>query len=139
MPKFLLLLSLLFFTGCDIPSGTNHQTLYPTNSTQAVYEYLQAELQGKLVLVNQCLRVNGDDGISYLLVFPSDFSVNLEGNKLHITQGVITGNQKDYDLHIGEHIDIAGGTFDGADTSSFRVSSSTCPGPFWAFYGLAKK
>ena len=139
MRIFWLLLSLLSLAACEFRPGANNQTLYPTNSTQVIYQYLTAELLGKLVMVNQCLRINGDDGVNYLLVWPSDFSVRIEGDTLHITQGVVTGDRKDYDLHIGDRIDIGGGTVDKVDTSSFRVSRNNCPGPYWAFYGLAKK
>ena len=101
---------------------------------------MMAELDGKLVLDGECLRVNSNNGGSALLLWPPDYSVILHGDALHITEGLVSGTQVEYVLQIGDQVHFAGGAAPyPIDPSFFQVSPTSCPGPYWIYGGLSEK
>ena len=101
---------------------------------------MMAELDGKLVLDGDCLRVDSDNGGSALLLWPPDYSVTIQGDALHITEGIVSGNRVEYVLHIGDQVHLAGGAAPyPIDPSFFQVSPTSCPGPYWIYGGLSEK
>ena len=101
---------------------------------------LMARGEGNLEMVGKCLRVDVGKGNYLQMVWPPDYSVTVNGDIVHLTEGLVSGNQREYDLRLGDHIIFAGG---GApyffDQSFFQVSPTSCPGPYWIFGGLYEK
>jgi len=100
---------------------------------------LMAELDGKLVMDGQCLRVDSDHGGSALLLWPPDFSVAIQGDTVRVTEGLVSGIRVEYDLQIGDQVHFAGGDAPyPIDPSFFQVSPTSCPGPYWIYGGLSE-
>jgi len=90
---------------------------------------LTAQLFGKLVAVEGCLRVN-TKYTSYLLAWPPDFTVSSEQDAIQI----IKGNGEKFVLRIGEEVYLGGGEVKSAEFLSEQVRQNlpaNCPGPYW--------
>jgi hypothetical protein len=91
-----------------------------------------AELQGKLVLENGCLRV--DNGYSnYLIIWPYGFSIGTDASKIK----VIDSNGQVVAC-VGDYIYVSGGAFEGEQMEEHVEKNvigqplpDNCVGPYW--------
>jgi hypothetical protein len=92
---------------------------------------LTAQLFGTLVDQDGCLRVQPDTGgTSYLLAWPPDFEVRVEGDTVH----VVTADGEQVTLGMGDAVYLSGGEVKSADYLSQPVRQALpaqCEGPFW--------
>jgi len=92
---------------------------------------LTALLFGKLVQVEDCLRVNEvNSEASYLLAWPPDLVVHMEEDTIQI----LDEGGKKIVLHIGEMVRISGGEVHSIEYLGERVQQklpANCSGPYW--------
>lgn len=89
---------------------------------------MSALLVGKLVLVNGCLRVNNDEGTSYLPIWPRSFAWRTSGNTIE----VIDGNGR-LAARLGDHVRVGGGEMPAQYISKYVLQPlpESCSGPYW--------
>ena len=93
----------------------------PVNDERAVMEGL---LVGELILVDGCLRVKANDSdISYLLVWPPDFSLRIQTEEIEILNGI-----GQVVARVGDEIHTGGGEV--PDNFVSQKTLDTCPGPY---------
>jgi len=119
---------LMILTACDNNlDATPSPTPYFPQLKEEPNGFMLALLTGELILVDGCLRLNGNDGNSHLLIWPYDYSVGIESNVIQIIDG--TGQAV---AQVGDKLKVGGGE------SSFEFAQSlvstfpeNCPGPYW--------
>jgi hypothetical protein len=92
-----------------------------------------AEIYGKLVEADGCLKVvdQNNQTASYTLVWPPDVSASITDDTVNVTFGLVTGNQRNVVLHIGENVHIGGGeTWKLAEQLQQTVPAN-CKAPYW--------
>ncbi len=66
---------------------------------------MDGEIDGTLVMVNNCIRIQSDEAKeSYLLIWPPDFDISIEDGTIEILNGDDT-----IVAHIGDMVHIGGG------------------------------
>ena len=100
---------------------------------QIVATRLTAEVYGKLVVVDDCLRVNTDYGTSYLLVWPPGFVVGVNGDTIRVAD-TITSEEADW--RVGDMVWLGGGEVSNLDEQTRQSVPRHCPGPYWIAGGL---
>lgn len=100
-------------------------------TAQVVVTYWTAELIGKLVQVGGCLRVEADDGSSYLLVWPPDLLATVEDSVVRVKTGMVTGNSNEVVLHLGDTVRLSGGTTSDLPAQLAERVSPNCTEPYW--------
>jgi hypothetical protein len=107
--------------------------LTPTPSVVATR--LTAEVYGKLVLVDGCLRVNTDYGTSYLLVQPPGFVMDRHEDKVRVAD-TIMGEAAEW--RIGDMVWLGGGEIPNLDEQTRQSVPAQCAGagPYWLAGGL---
>jgi len=100
---------------------------------QANVAVMDAILTGKLVKVENCLRINDANGeTSYLIVWPSDYSLKIANGVIMVQDGA--GQTR---VRVGEKVFVSGGetkSVEGIaalDEQLKRELSTRCPGPYW--------
>jgi hypothetical protein len=118
-----LFAALLACTARPAPTPTATVTPY------VVTTRLLAEMWGTLTLDGECLRV-GD----YLLAWPPEFSVTIEGDAVHVTDGYL---HESVIWHLGETV-----TLGGAETALSHLNEevrqrlpASCAAPYWLVGG----
>lgn len=121
----------ILVTGCvektqqdDRFINTSTSTIFfPVRNDPHPSSQMAALLEGELVQINGCLRVN-----NYLLVWPYGFSVSTNGEVIQINNN--TG--KPIAL-VGDKVRVGGGEMPGDYIANFSVElpSSRCSGPYW--------
>jgi len=104
-----------------------------TSTPQIVATRLTAEVYGRLVVVDDCLRVNTDHGTSYLLVWPSGFAMSMNGDAVEVADA-ITGEEAAW--RVGDMVWLGGGEVSNLDEQTRQSVPRQCPGPYWAAGGL---
>ena len=140
----LVALQLLLVVACSAnstPSPMSESTLPASSATiyfpqQRLSEGEQmtmtAQLFGTLVTDQNCLRVeNRDDDLSYLIIWPPNFSLNMEMNPIQIYNA--DGQMA---VQVGDNIYLGGGGGDlAADSLAEQVQEPeairACSGPYW--------
>ena len=87
--------------------------------------FMQADLTGKLVLVDGCLRLQNNDS-SYLIVWPWDFSLRADGAVIKILDG--TG---EIVAEVGDNLMIGGGESLSVTGFVLQPLPEECVGPYW--------
>ena len=99
----------------------------PAAGPRVVWE---AELIGGLVVEEGCLRVNRSDAdISYLPVWPPDFTLSIEADAVLLLNG---GGE--VVASVGQHVRVSGGAVRSAERLDQRVReklTAGCAGPYW--------
>jgi len=128
-----LLLIILILTGCSPIQLQN-----PTPTVGVIYASMTAEMGGELSIENECIRVG-----NHTLVWPADFSVQVENNSVSVTSGLVTGRRKQDTFRDGELVQSGGGiveTRDALDDTIYNAQFNEhleesvpahCPAPFW--------
>lgn len=78
-----------------------------------------ALLIGELVLDGDCLRIGGDNGEGYFVVWPPGFTPHIEDGVVHVRNG---GGQ--IIARVGDRLRLGGGV-------ARPSGEHKCPGPFW--------
>lgn len=120
----------ILVTGCvektqqdDRFIDTSTSTLFFPVQKNPTNESMAALLEGELVQINGCLRVD-----NYLLVWPYGFSVSTSGGVIQINNN--TG--KPIAL-VGDKVKFGGGEMPSDYIANFSIElpSSRCSGPYW--------
>lgn len=131
LPTILLFGGLLSMVACNSSSPTSSTTT-PTAGPQVIATFWTAQLIGELVQVGDCLRVNDrDSDTSYLLVWPPDLAVTIEGNTVRVVSGIVTQNRKEVVLHMGTLVYLGGGETTHLDEQLQQTIPANCQGPYW--------
>lgn len=131
---FLLVLAVVL----SITVSCNKNSLNNSSDTpffpvqKASGEQMLAELQGKLVSENDCLRV--DDGYSnYLIIWPHGFSMRTEGEEIQVLD-----SNRQVVARVGDYIYVSGGAFEGEQMEEHVEKNvlglqlpDDCQGPYW--------
>jgi hypothetical protein len=91
--------------------------------------FMDALLVGKLVLVDNCLRVNSHNlRESYLLIWPHDFSLHLHDEVMEIMDG-----NDQLVAREGDNLRLGGGEIPGRNVNEYTLQPlpDNCPGPYW--------
>jgi hypothetical protein len=113
------------------------------NSTSAPQEHivatrLTADLTGKLVMVNGCLRVNASPGdVSHLLVWPPEYTgkVSVENDTVQVVD-----RGRTVVWHIGDVVHLGGSgvlLIEDLDKQLREELPANCPGPYWVIGDVA--
>ena len=133
--RWLAIVFSLFIAACGAtvhPTSTPAGTITPTPAPRVVSTRLLALLTGRLVLVDQCLRVESSYvPTSFLLVWPADFEASVNGDTVHVSDLL---DKKQITWHLGDTLQVAGGEIPRLDPS-LRPVPADCPGPYWVFGG----
>lgn len=134
----ILLASLLIATGCGdrsfSASTSDSKVFFPQLAPSWILSSEgspSALLEGKLVLVNGCLRANETPGeTSYLVVWPSNVVLDTKVNPIRIL------NKKTGQLvaQVGNQVRLGGGEVQLGAQIMKRLQyplPGTCPGPYW--------
>ena len=99
----------------------------PAVGFQVVWD---AELIGELVVEERCLRVNRSDAdISYLPVWPPEFTLSIEADAVLILNGA-----GEVVASVGQDVRVSGGEVRSAERLDQRVReklTAGCDGPYW--------
>jgi hypothetical protein len=109
-----------------VPSASELAIFFPQlKPVEGTRETMTADLTGQLVLFDNCLRVIADySGTNYLLVWPSEFMLNVEGEVVQILDG--TGQVV---ARVGDQIWTGGGEV--PESFVREENRGTCPGPYF--------
>ena len=95
--------------------------------------YPTALLEGKLVVIERCLRVSATEGgTSYLLVWPPDFSLSADRGAL-----IVLNRAGQMLYRQGDTVSIGGGEVPSDEASWLNIPllrqkpPRECPGPYW--------
>ena len=127
---FLFLFYTMTTTSCQ-SSKTGDSPINPffPQQQEAQPDSMDALTVGKLVLDDNCLRVQDSDNNNYLLVWPQSYSLNVAGENVQVKDD--TGKIV---VQVGDVANVSGGEVP-ADQIGNYVAQATmpadCPGPFW--------
>jgi hypothetical protein len=110
------------------PSPTPSATATVVLRATALLGYVEGSLQW----VPPCLTVKLLRGEG-VVVWPPNFVVSFESNGIHVVdKGMVTGLQKEVDIHFGDHVLFGGGVLNDVPLSYFQTSQrNSCPGPYF--------
>jgi hypothetical protein len=124
-----LLVLLLGTTACVVspsPAST------PDATPEVIITALTAEIRGKLVEIDGCLRVIDQvDQSARTLAWPPDVSAVVAADTVTVTFGLVTGDRREVGLHLGENVHIGGGEAEKLDTQLQQRLPANCNGPYW--------
>lgn len=95
-------------------------------------EFMEAQLIGELVVVNDCIYMNSREGdTSYLVIWPPEFTLVTENDLVQIRNGV-----GEVVAQVGEEVYMSGGEVPASEapwlSQQLREKlPDTCPGPYW--------
>lgn len=119
------LISLIILSACGNSSGA---ILSPTPYFPQLKDepngYPAELLTGELVLVDGCLRLKDSEDTSRLLIWPHDYSVNVESDVIQIIDG--TGQAV---AQVGDKLKVGGGS--EFAQSLLPAFPDNCPGPYF--------
>jgi hypothetical protein len=139
--------SLLAMTACTSASGTplqsseNHLAVTASDYSKTIFfprqeetngerAVMEGEINGTLVLVDNCIRVDSDySNTSYLLIWPPYFNMTTEDGTINILNGngVIVS-------HIGDKVHIGGGEIKLLSMLDKPIQEQVppqCAAPYW--------
>lgn len=108
--------------------------LIPVDGERA---YPQALLEGTLLLVDDCLRVQEREGnTSYLIIWPPHVVLNITNNRIQLT------DQENLAVaQVGEAVQLGGGEISTEAPMIQELREPlpvTCPGPHWITSGIVR-
>jgi len=112
-------------------SVNNSQVFFPQQEeVDGEREAMTGEIFGTLVTVENCIRVNANDpDISYLLIWPPDYTVITENDTVRILNG-----ESKIVSSVGDRVRISGGEvtlLSFFDESIQQELPPSCMGPYW--------
>lgn len=126
--------------GTTVPSHTNKLTATSVNNLPYFFPQqeavdgerlvMEAEIFGTLVIVDECVRVNdSNSNISYLLVWPPDFSLSTESDPIQILDG-----DGKVVARVGDMVQIGGGEVKSLSFLNESLQKNlppNCVAPYW--------
>jgi hypothetical protein len=104
----------------------------PTTIPEIIATAWTASLVGKLEMIDGCLRViSVENDTDYVLVWPPDYSITIDNNKVRVVSGIVTGNHREILLNIGETVKMSGGETEQLSEKMYQSLPSNCVGPYW--------
>lgn len=126
----------LITTACtNIPTSTPSLVTSFPQQINAPNSFMEALVEGKLVLINGCLRINDTYGNSYLLIWRPGFST-------HMDQGIvqIIDSMGEVVASVGDFVAIGGG--ENPTPTYLGLAEplpNDCLGPYWLVGESIKK
>jgi hypothetical protein len=129
----LLITLLLALTACTStsPSNPNQTIFFPRQEkTKGERAVMEADITGRLVLVNNCIRINhAYSDTSYLLIFPPDFNMTINNGSIDILNedGKIVAD-------FADQVRLGGGEIKSLSMLPEFIQKQIppqCPGPYW--------
>ncbi|HLO17158.1 MAG TPA: hypothetical protein VK206_20160 [Anaerolineales bacterium] len=120
---------LIVVTGCSKNLGASPPpTLFFPQQKETPNAIMDALLIGKLVLVNNCLRVNDENDNSFLPIWPRGFSARLNDGIIEVVD-----DQDQLIAQVGDNLRIGGGEMPGQHIKedTLQPLPDDCPGPYW--------
>lgn len=138
-PHFMLTRLFLLAVGLSLALSSCATIPKPTDREKEdiIYTAMVAELHGKLVDIDGCIRVKGgeqDDGVA--LVWPPDLRMTREDGQIRVVSGLVTGKYKEVVLKIGDWVEGGGGNTVSLDEQLRQTIPEHCPGPYWVVAGI---
>ena len=118
----------ILFTSCQLPSFINLSG--SKNTPQVVITELQAELVGKLEMVDGCLRVKSPSGNSYALAWVPNLKATIYGDEVNVAIGIVQKVKREVVIKIGDKVGFVGGSTP-LDEQTQKSLSANCVGPYW--------
>lgn len=98
-------------------------------------DLMTALLVGELTPVDDCLRVRDESGVSYALVWPMGFALQMEGETAVVLDA--TGQAA---ARSGAPLSVGGGEIPAERIDEYVLTRPTnCPGPYWAVSNLVSQ
>jgi hypothetical protein len=98
--------------------------------TEGERAVMDGEIDGTLVLVDNCIRIVRDDAnISYLLIWPPDFDISIENDAI-----AILNESGEIVAHIGDMVHIGGGGINSLIMLDKYIQEQVppqCTGSYW--------
>lgn len=117
--------AVILLTACSV--GTSSRSTAEQNVQFPVQEaadgqrdVMDAELIGNLVVDGDCMRLEADHGVSYLVVWPPGFALDTESDDV-----VVRDDAGEIVIHEGDNVRLDGGEPPNA------TELEGCPGPVW--------
>jgi hypothetical protein len=131
--KIFVALSVLFALGINACASSPSPTTTPSATPDVVATAWVAEIYGKLVEADGCLKVvdQNNQSASYTLIWPPDVSASITDETVNVTFGLVTGNQRNVVLHIGENVHIGGGETEKLTEQLQQSVPANCNAPYW--------
>lgn len=135
----------ILFLSCTIlamvPSCSNNSTSAPIpepffpSLNKPLNAYPAGLATGKLILDNRCLRLEGTNGESLLIVWPYGFSARVESNKV-----LIINEKGEVVTSVGKDFAGGGGEVPRSIVEELMGQSlpDNCPGPYWLLSEVEK-
>src|SRR5258706_5805800 len=120
---------LIFATGCSKNIGVTHTpTLFFPQQKETPNAIMDALLVGKLMLVNDCLRVNDENNNSFLPIWPQGFSARLNDGIIEVVD-----ENDQLIAQVDDNLRIGGGEMPGQSIKGYTLQPlpDNCPGPYW--------
>lgn len=135
-----LLVVLIFSLGMMSCQRSNTNTdidtvilLFP-QQLEANPDSMEALLEGRLVLVSGCLRVQDSDNNNYLLIWPQGFSPYTEDGGVQVKDA--TGQTV---VQVGDNVKVTGGEISSAQIDNYAKNlSNDCTAPYWIVASIEK-
>ncbi len=126
----ILLCTSFVFAACSKSISPTNST--PTTIPEIVATAWTASLVGKLEMIDGCLRViSVENDTDYVLVWPPDYSITIDNNKVRVVSGIVTGNHREILLNIGETVKMSGGETEQLSEQIHQSLPPNCVGPYW--------
>ncbi|MBN1658225.1 MAG: PD40 domain-containing protein [Anaerolineae bacterium] len=109
-----------------IPDATSLPVIFFFHQKEAPNAYMQALMEGELVLVDGCLRIGGADG--HVPIWPWDFALAAGAGDAQVVDG-----DGRIAAQIGDRLRLSGGEAPAAPLveDAARPLLANCPGPYW--------
>jgi hypothetical protein len=92
---------------------------------------MTARLIGELVEREGCLQVIDENQNVFTLAWPPETQMTLENRQVRVLLGLVSGNQQEVILRVGEMILVGGGISEQLDEYLQGTIPSNCQGPYW--------
>jgi len=101
-----------------------------TPSPEVIATAWTAEIEGKLVISDGCLRIKNTSA-DYALAWPADYLTFIQGEKITIKTGLVYGTPGELILTVGSSIHLSGGETQQLSEDLRRTLAPGCIGPYW--------
>ncbi|HPH97729.1 MAG TPA: hypothetical protein PKW33_15810 [Anaerolineaceae bacterium] len=128
-----LILSLfIFLAACVEKTQEAAPTLAASPTPKVIYTAYAALTEGVLVNLDGCVRIRSEQtGSDDAIVWPPDVSAAIEGDKIRIITGIVTGKREESVVKFGERVRLGGGETSYPDEQLLQNLPANCPGPYW--------
>jgi len=97
--------------------------------TEGERAVMEGQTSGNLVLVNNCIRLVSQTGINHLLIWPPDYNVVVENEKIEILNG-----KGEIAAQVGDTVQVGGGEIPTLPMLAQSIQEQIpiqCSAPYW--------